>query len=97
MTINGTATYYDVKAESGNTVSRGFCPECGSNLFILADLVPDLQGIWASSLDDPNNFKPQVHVWTGSAMSWNATADNLPVIAKAPNEEQFNALLAENN
>ena len=96
MTITGTTKYHDVKAESGNTVSRGFCSQCGSNLFILADLVPDLQGIWASSLDNPNHFKPQVHVWTGSATSWNVIDDHLPRIAKAPNQEQFNALLAEN-
>ena len=57
---------------------------------------PDLQGIWASSLDNPNNFKPQVHVWTGSAASWNVIDDHLSKIAKAPNQEQFNALLAEN-
>ena len=97
MTITGTAKYYDVKAESGNTVSRGFCPTCGSNLFILADLVPDLQGIWASSLDDPNQFKPQVHVWTGNTTSWNVINDHLSRIPKAPNQEQFNALLAEHS
>ncbi len=96
MTITGTAEYHDVEAESGNKVSRGFCAKCGSNLFVLADLVPDLHGIWASSLDDPDNFRPQVHVWTGSASSWNEIGDGLPRIEKAPNEEQFNALLAEN-
>lgn len=94
LTIEGTAQYYDVKAESGNLVSRGFCPTCGSNLFILADLVPDLQGLWASSLDDPNEFAPQVHVWTGSAPSWSALSPHLDKISKAPNEEQFKALLA---
>lgn len=95
MKITGAVNYYDVKAESGNTVSRGFCPTCGSNLFILAELVPDLQGIWASSLDDPNEFKPQVHVWTDSSTGWNMIDDDLKKISKAPNVEQFNALLAE--
>ena len=96
MKITGEAKYYDVKAESGNGVSRGFCTNCGSNLFILADLVPDLQGIWATSLDDPNQFLPQVHVWTGSAPWWNKIDDDLKMIVKAPNQEQFDALLAEN-
>ena len=96
MEITGEAKYYDVNAESGNTVSRGFCATCGSNLFILAELVPDLHGIWASSLDDPNQFKPQVHVWTGSGPGWNQINDDLKTIAKAPSQEQFDALLAEN-
>ena len=57
LTITGKSKYYDVRAESGNQVSRGFCPECGSPVFIQAELVPDLQGLWAASLDDPSQFQ----------------------------------------
>ncbi len=94
LTITGESTYHTVTAESGNAVSRGACPRCGSPVFILADLVPDLQGLWAASLDDPSQFQPQVQVWTGSAQPWDALHPTLPQIAKAPNAEQFQALLA---
>lgn len=93
LTITGKSKYYEVKAESGNLVSRGFCPECGSPVFILAELVPNLQGLWAASLDDPSRFRPQVHVWTGSAQSWDHLTPTLQKIEKAPTEEQFQALL----
>ena len=33
LKITGNLKYHDSKADSGNTVSRGFCPECGSRLF----------------------------------------------------------------
>jgi hypothetical protein len=33
LKITGTVKYYDTKADSGNTLSRGFCPECGASLF----------------------------------------------------------------
>jgi hypothetical protein len=33
LKITGMVKYYDKKADSGNTLSRGFCPECGSSLF----------------------------------------------------------------
>lgn len=95
LTISGVVTYYQVTAESGNLVRRGFCPTCGSPVFILAELVPDLQGLWAASLDDPSQFQPQVDVWTGSAQGWDwLTSSTLPHIEKAPTEEQFRALLA---
>ncbi|MBI3246795.1 MAG: GFA family protein [Deltaproteobacteria bacterium] len=94
LTITGESKYYSVKAESGNEVSRGFCPQCGAPVFIQAELVPDLQGLWAASLDDPSQFQPQVQVWTGSAQPWDALHPTLPQIAKAPNAEQFQALLA---
>ena len=96
LTISGTAQYFTVAAESGNQVSRGFCSDCGSPLFILADLVPELQGVWASSLDDPAAFNPSVQVWCASAQSWGTLHPGLPRIAKAPTQEEFSKILAAN-
>lgn len=93
LTIIGTSTYFSVKAESGNLVSRGFCSQCGSPVFILAELVPDLQGIWAASLDDPSQFQPQVHVWTDSSQPWDCMTPHLQKIEKAPTKEQFHTLV----
>ena len=33
VTITGEVKYYDRVADSGNFVSRGFCPACGARLF----------------------------------------------------------------
>lgn len=87
--------YSRVIAESGRWVDRGICPNCSSNLFILAELVPDLQGLWAGNLDDPNNFKPQINVWSRSAPSWSVLDAQMKRCDVAPNEEQFKALLDE--
>jgi hypothetical protein len=94
LTITGESTYYDVKAESSNLVSRGFCSVCGSPVFIQAELVPSLQGVWASSLDDPSQFQPAVQVWVGSAQPWDYLHPTLPKTEKAPTEEQMQKLLA---
>ena len=45
LTISGRAKYYEVQADSGNAVRRGFCAECGCPVFIDAELVPDLMGV----------------------------------------------------
>lgn len=94
LVVEGDAVYYTVLAESGNKVSRGFCGRCGSPMFIQADLVPDLQGVWAASLDDPAQFDPVVQVWCGSAQAWGTLHAALPRIAKAPNEQEFERILA---
>jgi len=94
MEIQGTARYYTVSAESGNRVSRGFCATCGSPMFILADLVPDLHGVWASSLDEPAQFNPVVQVWCASGQPWGTLHPALNRIAKAPNPEEFAEILA---
>jgi hypothetical protein len=41
-TVTGKVKYYDVQAKSGNTVSRGFCPECGSPLWALLSTLPTI-------------------------------------------------------
>lgn len=89
------AVYYDVIAESGRLVQRGVCPSCGSNLFILAELVPELQGLWAGSLDDPTQFKPQINVWTRSTPWWSMFDPAMKKLDVAPNEAQFKELLDE--
>ena len=94
MEIQGTARYYTVSAESGNQVSRGFCATCGSPMFILADLVPDLHGVWASSLDEPAQFNPVVQVWCASGQPWGTLHPRLNRIAKAPSAEEFAEILA---
>ena len=71
------------------------CTKCGSNLFILAQLVPEMQGLWAGSLDDPNIFEPQINVWTRSAPAWSKIDPSMKRIDVAPNEQQFKALLDE--
>lgn len=93
LTISGETKYFDVQAESGRKVSRGFCRQCGSPVFIQAELVPDLQGLWAASLDNPNLFQPQVHVWTDRAQPWDCMTPTLAKIPEAPNAEQFQNLL----
>lgn len=94
LSVSGVATYYEVRAESGRRVSRGFCPRCGSPLFILADLVPELQGLWAASLDEPARFKPQADVWVSRGQPWDCMSSALQKIAEAPNETEFEGLLA---
>src|SRR3712207_749693 len=57
VTIIGDVKYYDVTGDSGGIVSRGFCPNCGSQLFSKPP-IPELMGILAGSLDDPSWFQP---------------------------------------
>lgn len=85
--------YARVTAESGRWVDRGLCTNCGSNLFILAELVPDMQGLWAGCMDDPNEFNPQINVWTRSSPRWSMIDPSMKRLDVAPNEAQFKELL----
>lgn len=82
--LRGEVRSFDVVAESGSTVSRKFCPTCGTPLFsALAGPAP-LVAIKAGSLDDPSWVKPAAEIWTASAQPWAPHGEGLPRIPKNP-------------
>jgi hypothetical protein len=84
LKVTGTVKYHEVKADSGNTISRGFCPECGSRLLGKTSGVPDLAMITAGSLDDPTQYVPQLDIYISSAQPWDHMNPALPKFPKMP-------------
>lgn len=82
--IKGEARSYAVKGESGNTVSRQFCGECGTPLFSGLETMPHLKVIKAGSLDDPSWLKPTAFLWTKSAQPWAHKDAAVPSFDKQP-------------
>ena len=82
--LSGAAKYHTVKADSGNLISRGFCPECGSPMFAKLAAMANLIAIRPSSLDDPSWFKPAIDIWVDSAQTWDVMNPDLPKFPKGP-------------
>ncbi len=83
--------YYEVIGDSGATVGRGFCPNCGSRLFSKPQN-PELMGILAGSLDEPGEFQPRIDFYTASAQPWDYMNPDLPKFAKVPPPETVIAM-----
>jgi hypothetical protein len=81
LKITGNVKYHDTKADSGNTTSRGFCPECGARLFAKSSAMPDLAMTTAGSLDNPSVYKPTMDIFTARAQPWDYMN---PALAKFP-------------
>jgi len=56
------------KGDSGRTVTRFVCPDCGS--WICNGPRPDGRRVRAGTLDDTSWVKPTVHFWTRSKQHW---------------------------
>ena len=73
-------------ADSGNTVERGFCRQCGSQIFSRtvapANALPIR--IRAGTLDDLSAVAPEAYIWVDSAPPWASFAPGLPKFAKGP-------------
>lgn len=55
---------------SGTPASCVFCAECGSRLYNLPSLAPDLAVLKPGTLDDTSWLEPVGHIWTQSAQPW---------------------------
>lgn len=81
---SGEPKYHDVKADSGNIVSRGFCPECGSPLVAKNSGMPQLMAVRVGGIDDPSWYRPALDVYTDSAQPWDVMNPDIPKSPKMP-------------
>ena len=84
VSAQGEVKWFESIADSGNRMSRGFCPTCGTPLFSKAESRPHLTFIRAGALDDPNLMAPQMTIWTAAAPDWACIDPALPKVAGQP-------------
>ena len=84
VTFTGSIKTYQDAGDSGGTVNRHFCPECGSPLFSDTPTNPALVFLKAGALDDAGWVTPQVHIWTESAMACTVIPAEIPAFPKNP-------------
>ena len=69
-TLNGDLKYFETTADDGNTVSSGFCMNCGNPILKKTSGFPQYIFFHAATLDDPDAFEPQMVVYSEFGRSW---------------------------
>jgi hypothetical protein len=83
--FSGNIATYTMIADSGNTVERGFCKGCGSQLYsnTIEPAGPPMR-VRAGLLDNRELISPQAIIWTESAPDWAILDPALPHHPKGP-------------
>ena len=68
VTVNGELKSYKVKADSGNGITRNFCPICGTK--IMVELDGGVVGVSYTTLDDSSWLEPAIEFYTSKAQPW---------------------------
>jgi hypothetical protein len=68
--VSGAVSAHTRSADSGNEVTRRFCPQCGSQLFSNSSGRPLLTVVRVGTLDDPSSVRPSANIWSSSAPAW---------------------------
>lgn len=84
VTINGETSSYTSDADSGDKVTRHFCPDCGSRLFGTNNVVTTIMGIAVGCVDDSSWFKPGAIVYNKRKPVWDSMDESLPTFEAMP-------------
>ncbi len=85
----GEITKLSMTADSGNTVERGFCPQCGAQLYSRTVQPAGMpMRVRAGTLDNPSLIAPSAYIWTESAPTWASFDPTLPRFTKGPGSPQ---------
>lgn len=66
----GAPKRYSSKADSGRTLNRYFCGDCGSPIYSQRTETPETVVVRAGTLDDSSGMRITAHIWTKSARPW---------------------------
>jgi hypothetical protein len=78
VTVEGRATAWTRKAESGNTLTFHFCPVCGSTVYWDNTGFPDLVTVAIGTFADPGFPPPTVAVWEECRHPWVTLPPEVP-------------------
>lgn len=84
LDITGSVKTFDHVVDSGSTLTKTFCPKCGSQLFTENEARPGSIGIRAGTLNEHEEVKPQFNVYAGSKMACTHLDPDIPAFDKMP-------------
>ncbi len=70
--------------DHGGETQRYFCSACGSPVYSIAAVLPELAFIKAGSLDDGSWLEPSVEAWTSSAQPWSPRFEGAAQLERGP-------------
>lgn len=84
LSVSGVVAEHATTANSGNRITREFCPGCGTHLFARSDARPQFRVVRVGNLNDPSSVKPSVNIWTCSAPAWACFDGALELVERQP-------------
>jgi len=86
FTVEGDtlASFATIGEDHGGETQRSFCTACGSPVFSIAAVAPELAFIKAGTLDDASWVEPSVEAWTSSAQSWSPHFEHAARLERGP-------------
>jgi hypothetical protein len=70
VTISGMSNVFAKAGDSGDKAHFHFCPDCGSDVFYIAEAMPDVVAVPLGAFDDPFFGTPEYSVYEARKQDW---------------------------
>lgn len=84
IAITGEVITYKHALADGRTATRNFCTRCGSLVFGAERGIDAMHTIYAGTLDDPAQFRPQMAINVRFKPDWVVLPEGLPTFPGMP-------------
>jgi hypothetical protein len=84
FSLQGMVSTYSKTGDTGKSIQRQFCPECGSSIADEADALLGVVMISSGTLDDPGWVKPATQIYCDSAQPWVQLVGEMKAFPKMP-------------
>lgn len=85
----GAPRRYVAKSDAGNDITRVFCGDCGTPLYVQVSTRPDIVGLRVCTFDDPSWFRPDANIFVKSAQPWDRPDPDIPAFAVYPTGKAY--------
>jgi hypothetical protein len=84
VTLTVTAAEWLVRGDSGAEKVHGFCPTCGTPVWLSFPAAPEVIAVHPGSLDDPGLFRPAIATYAVRRPAWDAIDPGLTTFDRMP-------------
>ena len=84
FSVQGKLATYSKTGDTGKSVERRFCPECGSSIVEATATMPGIAMINSGTLDDASWVKPSMQIFCDSAHPWVQLGGEMQRFPKMP-------------
>ena len=89
LEIHGMVSTFKHTAKSGNTMTKRFCPNCGTLMFGNSSGRTNVVSIRAGTVDQTDIIKPVMNVFVDSKVTSTPMHDDLPQASEMPHGEPW--------
>jgi len=82
--VSGEVKAFNHAADSGNILTKEFCPNCGSQMFGKSASREGMMALRWGSINEQEHVQPQVNVFAGSKMDCTILDPSIPAPDKMP-------------